>query len=172
MQSIKWCSDCIFGHYSTLWLWHSWKMFWLDTLVLCFFILLSNIDHLNFHNLQSIKVEQNLNSNHRNSWNTAGQYGVTGRMLDGCPWPLPSRHTLTLSTPLLRQSPAGTQKPALAGFSSGAARTSAGGAKRNAGIPFTSVSVTYPRWIDLNTGHTEDAWMTFVHKGALAFKYL
>lgn len=67
------------------------------------------------------------------------------------PWPLPSRHTLTLSTPLLRHSLAGTQKPALAGFSLGAARTSAGGAKRKAGIPFTSVSCRYPRWIDLHT---------------------
>lgn len=43
---------------------------------------------------------------------------------------LPSRQTLTLSTPVPRQSPAGTQKPSLVGFSLGLMSTSRGGAKR------------------------------------------
>lgn len=55
---------------------------------------------------------------------------------------LPCRQTLTLRTPFPRQSPAGTQKPALLGFTSGGASTSEGGAKRKAGMPFTSVSAT------------------------------
>lgn len=62
---------------------------------------------------------------------------------------LPSRQTLTLSTPVPRQSPAGTQKPSLLGLSLGAMSTSLGGAKRNAWMPFTSTSSTYARWIDL-----------------------
>lgn len=42
----------------------------------------------------------------------------------------PSRQTLTLSTPVPRQSPAGTQKPSLVGLSLGLMRTSLGGANR------------------------------------------
>lgn len=55
---------------------------------------------------------------------------------------LPSRQTLTLSTPVPRQSPAGTQKPSLVGLSLGLMRTSLGGAKRYAWMPFTSTSFT------------------------------
>lgn len=56
--------------------------------------------------------------------------------------PLPSRQTLTLSTPVPRQSPAGTQKPSFVGLFLGLMSTSSGGAKRYAWMPFTSTSFT------------------------------
>lgn len=68
-----------------------------------------------------------------------------------CPqsWALPCLQTLTLSTPVPGQLPAGTQKPALAGFTEVLANTMDEGTKRNVGTPATAPELSYTRNSDL-----------------------
>lgn len=71
----------------------------------------------------------------------------------------PCLHPLTLSTPEPKQFPAGTQKPALAGFTVRLANTSLGGMKRYPGIPFTVTSSSYRAYRDL--GNRVRYWLIF-----------
>lgn len=79
----------------------------------------------------------------------------------------PCLHALTFSTPEPRQFPAGTQKPALAGFTVILANTSLGGLKRYPGIRFTVTSPSYSAYRDL--GNRARRWLIFAGTNGILY---
>lgn len=74
-----------------------------------------------------------------------------------CSPAVPCLQTLMLSTPVPGQFPAGTQKPALAGFTEVLANTMEEGTKRNVGTPATAPELSYTRNRDLQGSRARSA---------------